>query len=527
MLENEAKGSYGSYSKIGRPLAERIHFLLTKEQIFSEKSPHKKHINDYFKNESPLKNKENDIDIFSENINTKNSKISKDKSLSIDASNPHDTIPTTENNNFFREKQRYIFHFYRHNEIEKKKDKLKFRKSIDYNPKTNIIYKKVNSGPKWATLTGRDNNNNIKIIDYKFYFTNSKFLAKHEPGFNMRKQTQRGPLTIYYDSRIRTDEHFSSKKKNYNSFNNNKPKSKFNFRNKKLLKKLKKLNLSESNKNFSGPKNKDILDIKKNNQKNKLKNDLSLKKNEYTIIPDNKTNKKRKNINLNKKLNKDNHSINFAKYVSREKLYKIATSKKNIQRSFFNPRYSLIKPRTCSMVFYDKESKSNIPQKKFKGVESHLFYDPNKIINKINNHSESNALNFGIMCGRINDSDLPFHMLNSNNRVSLDTMTEKSLRMNSYSNEGCENAIINPYNKKFYKTLLNDFFVYKDDLKSKFKTLNKVNEKNKYLTQVNYRKKDKDSPCVVNNQLDDINLRTTTSNSINTIKRNRLLDFYF
>ena len=95
MLENEAKGSYGSYSKIGRPLAERIHFLLTKEQIFSEKSPHKKHINDYFKNESPLKNKENDIDIFSENINTKNSKISKDKSLSIDASSPHDTIPTT------------------------------------------------------------------------------------------------------------------------------------------------------------------------------------------------------------------------------------------------------------------------------------------------------------------------------------------------------------------------------------------------------------------------------------------------
>ena len=179
------------------------------------------------------------------------------------------------------------------------------------------------------------------------------------------------------------------------------------------------------------------------------------------------------------------------------------------------------------MVFYDKESKSNIPQKKFKGVESHLFYDPNKIINKINNHSESNALNFGIMCGRINDSDLPFHMLNSNNRVSLDTMTEKSLRMNNYSNEGCENAIINPYNKKFYKTLLNDFFVYKDDLKSKFKTLNKVSEKNKYLTQVNYRKKDKDSPCVVNNQLDDINLRTTTSNSINTIKRNRLLDFYF
>ena len=521
MIENEAKGCYGSYSKLGRPFAERIHYLLNKEEILSGKFSRKKHNNDFNKSESSPKNKENDIDIFAENANEK---IQKDKYISLDSSIHHDPYRTIQINNYYEQrKQNFSFHINTHKLLDKRKNnKLKVRKSIDYNPVMNIIWKRVVSGPQWATLKGREQNN-IKNTDFKFYFSDSNFPPNHKIGFIMKKQTQRGPLPIYYDLRIRTDKGFNFKNKYVLTDNNEKSKTKINFRNEKIIKNLKTLNSSECNENTSSSKNENEINLndEKNDQKNNVKNIINLKKNQLKIKMDNKNKiiKKYFDLNENKNIFKDNHSIDFAKTISREKLNKIKKPKQNIQRNFFSPRYSFVKPRLLSMVYYDKDNKSNTPQKKFIGVESHLFFDPNKIINLVNNHQKTNALNFGIMCGRDNDNDLPSHMLNSNNRVSIDTMTKKSLRMNSYSNEFFDNMRVKPYDKKLYKTIINSILTNSKSSKIKFKSLNKIKTKNK---------KYENPPSIINNnQLDKINLRTEVNESLKAIKRNKLLDFYF
>ena len=534
MEENETKGWYGSYSIVGRPLAERIHYLLNKDDIISGRLAHKKNNNDQNKSGSSMKNKDNNIDIFAENINEKTStKNTKDKNMSIDISVCHDTN-TTIDNNYLKEKQNYSFHINKHKELSKRKnDKIKARKSIDYNPKMDIIWKKAISGPQWDTIKGRENNIS-KTTDFKFYFTNSHFLPKHKAEFIMKKQTQRGLLPIYSDSRIRTDKAFNSKHKHKKNYflvdNDNKRKVKINFRNKRLFNNLKGLNFSESNENSSFSKTHFILDKQKNNTKNSNKNTLNINKNQFKIITNNKTNKKRNNFNLNKnkKLFKGNHSIDFSKYISREKLNRISLSKKSIQRYFFSPRYSLVKPRSVSMVSYDKDKISNTPPKRFEGVESHLFFDPNKIINKVNNHTEPNAPNFGIMSGRVSNSDLPFHMLNANNRTSLDIMTGKSLRMNSYSNEVCENTNSESFNNRLYKSIINNILDNKDGIKARFKLFNNTNGWDKNSSKLFLKKKYEDSPCTVGNQLENQNkLKSSLKKSLKTIKRNKLLDFYF
>ena len=63
----------------------------------------------------------------------------------------------------------YNSHYLHHKEIEKQINKFKehqnlYINSMKYNPKMNLIWKRVISGPKWNTISGRER---INTINYK------------------------------------------------------------------------------------------------------------------------------------------------------------------------------------------------------------------------------------------------------------------------------------------------------------------------------------------------------------------------
>ena len=119
----------------------------------------------------------------------------------------------------------------------------------------------------------------------------------------MEKMTQRGIIPVYYDLRIRNDKPFIITDKTMNPI---------------------KLNNITSKTEIS--LNKTSEQTKSNNSSKNYR----LKKNAYSSP-------------------EINHSINFAKSLSREQ-YNYATRNREGVRPFFNPKYNLVEPRSLTMV---------------------------------------------------------------------------------------------------------------------------------------------------------------------------------
>ena len=127
------------------------------------------------------------------------------------------------------------------------------------------------------------------------------------------------------------------------------------------------------------------------------------------------------------------------------------------------------------MVSYSKKIKGKSTPKKFVGVDPHLFYDANKVINKINNHKEINAPNFNIMTGRNWDSGpLPAFMVKLCDRKSLETMTDKGLKMNNYANLDFQKNYSTFHPKKSFNKVINYTLFKKNDeiLEEELKKIN-------------------------------------------------------
>ena len=112
------------------------------------------------------------------------------------------------------------------------------------------------------------------------------------------------------------------------------------------------------------------------------------------------------------------------------------------------------------MVTYNNKVKGKSISRRMKGIDSNLFYEPDKVINKINNHKITNAPNLKIMVGRDNDNikdnvNLPGHMINIYNRNSLEVLTEKGLKMNNYKQSGLGNDYTSFCNKKSFNMIIN------------------------------------------------------------------------
>lgn len=397
MFENAAKGWYGSYSKVGRDSAEKYPMIMQKDKILTNQFKKYK-IKDYFNTDDELeteKTVEYGEDIFSQTYKRKIEK--KERYKNVCALKTEKTMTDDY-------KYHHIHHkgLHDYNLIIKGQKKYQTNSSVNL-PKDELTTKRVLTGPEWSLLTGRENRSlNKKIMKPDFYDINDDN-KKDINTFEMIKQTQRGNLPISYDLRIRIDEPFNKtaihKRKN-------------RFSQIKLAK----------TQNIESPKN--------------GKSKITFKKFEK----------------------KENNSLSFAKNISREKYYYLTRDRNEI-RPFFIPNYNFVEPRSISTVAYNRKSNKNPPLKRNIGIETNLFFDPFKSINKVNNHKTENSPDLKAMEGRENDDDkeeysLPGHMNNIHNRNSLDVLTKKTLKMNNYINGEMKNYF-SSFNKKSFNLIIN------------------------------------------------------------------------
>ena len=442
MFENPAKGWHGSYSIVGRSSAEKYHLILIKDLILSGKYK-KKQIKNYFTvNETvPIKKlkKEDKIDIFDEPFRDK---VEKNNEYTSKRKKIYEPFAP------YRMPERYKFHQNHHKELDNYNTILKQSKkyspgSGNYNPKMDYIWKKTITGPTWDIMSGREkkfvklktdidkvntkvrnkrrnkidineiekNNNkntlNVETIrknKYDFYPNRkmNSIICQKIYGISMEKQTQRGNLPISYDLRIRNDRPFQAR-------DNSRDTSK------------EKIYKNESN---------DIIKYDKTRNRYESEESKSLKK------------------------PKVNNYIDFSKKLSREQYDNLFKDKEVVP--FTIPNYSQVEPRCLTMVSYTSKINKKKIKKKLKGIDNTLFYNPDKIINKVNNHKEVSVPNFKIMVSRPDDQGpLPSYMIKKFDRASLETITQKGLKMNGYANVGFKTYSSSFYPKKSFNKIIN------------------------------------------------------------------------
>ena len=554
MFENNAKGWYGSYSVIGRNLVQRFTLILKKDEILSGNLK-KAYFGDYFTKD--------DTKIEEENNNKKNNKI--------DIFSPeYDILKEEKMNNKKREnmvqnanlcthlilaeKERYKFHQYHHKNEERNLRLIRKRDNknlVSYHPKMDFIWKKTITGPKWKLLKGRDF---LQTDTNNFQKANSNEKPKGKNNFNlslkydnfnsipMIKQTQRGDLPLSYDSRIRFDVPFipddNIKEKKDDKLSNINIKNKRNDKNKKILKTFDKIR----NKNISlneRPKylktysnNFNINDSQKVSVNSKLRNNSSHRKGHRSHIT-NLKNYNRNNL-IKSSLDKDtfNKTIDFSKTLPRTpNLF----SQKKVEQSipsFSSPNYKLTEPRSISMVSYSKKIRDKIIPKKFIGIDPQIFLEPNKVLDLVNNHKKVSVPNFDIMSGRNQrEGPLPAYMINLWDRRSIETMTDKGLKMNNYSNSNFHRDSYSMFKpKKSYNKMIN-YTIMKNDNEKIDEELKNINEEvfgNKKLKKLieTYSKDDKDN---INNKInfDVISLKSYKRERKKFQKNNFPLNYKF
>ncbi len=497
MIENEAKGWHGSYSSIGRISAEKFPMILIKDEILKGRYKKKK-IKDYFSTEEELNNNkiilDEGDDIFNTDYKTK-IKLKKKKKEICKPDAKKKCVP-----------EEYKYHNLHHKDLFNYNNKMKDQtnlSSIAYDPKKDFVWSKTLSGPQWNSLCGREKGGifkwGIEPIAPKTKLTkniNGNTFYSLRKGVPMNKMTQRGIIPTYYDLRIRNDKPFIKSSKTMNT----------------------KRNLNTLNK-------KDL------NQLNIISNtDISFKQTTDQTSDFSKNNKLKKNLYSSPNMN---HTINFAKNLSREQYNFVRRNKEGV-RPFFTPKYNLVEPRSLTMVSYNKKSKGKSAPKRLEGIDINLFYEPDKIINKINNHKESSVPIFKYMSNK-NDEEgkLPSHMHNIFNRGSLEIMTEKGLKMNNFKNVGTRNEYSTFCQKKSFNKIINYGLIKNEKMIQGVTSLEKLakalgrNQRLKNMMEFYVKNLDDDRVQFTGNKFDSITLKSIKLNGELSNKEKKLFSFNF
>ena len=518
MFENNAKGWYGSYSVIGRNLVQRFTLILKKDEILSGNLK-KAFYGDYFtKDDTKLEEennnkKNNKIDIFSPEYD-----VIKEEKMNIKKKENMVQNANLCTHLLLAEKERYKFHQYHHKDEERSLKiirKRDIKNLVSYHPKMDFIWRKTITGPKWNLLKGREflntEGNNIQKANSneKQKRKNNFNLSAKYKNFNsipMIKQTKRGNLPISHDSRIRFDVPFIP-------IENIDEKKFKNKRFKKNKKKLKTLDKKGNNNNSLSNEKQKFLKTYNNNfplndsQKisvcKKLRYNSSCTK-RHSHIRNLKNSNKNDHIKTSLDKNTFNKTIDFSKTLPRT--FNIFSKKKEEQAipSFSNPNYKLTEPRSISMVSYSKNVRDTFIRKKFIGIDPQIFLEPNKVLDLVNNHKKVSVPNFDIMSSRKQDEGpLPSYMINLWDRRSVETMTDKGLKMNYYSNSNFYRESYSTFKpKKSYNKMIN-YTIMKNDNEKIDEELKNINEEvfgNKKLKKLieTYSKDDKDN---INNKI--------------------------
>lgn len=489
IIENQAKGWHGSYSVVGRYSAERYPMILNKDKILEDRVIKKK-VKDYFSTEEDITKNQMIIEE-AESIFDKEPKPKKPKKRKGQLCKP------TKNEKKIIEE--YKYHQIHHKQLEDYIESTKGIKKIILTacePKYNLVEQRVIDGPEWGVLAGREKDFlSPKMEEYQ---TSANYYSKliedyGKKGVPMGYQTERGNLPIFYDLRIRTEKsppksptESEVNKENlmdkFKKFYNNNNKSK---RNEMTPIRLFEKNLSNYDYNLS-KSNKFFIDNKeKNNSKSKSNSKGNTKK---------KTKNKKNEIN-----DKNNHSIDFAKTFSREKYNFINRDRKGIH-PFINPNYKLVEPKCITMVSYNTKPTGILTSKRVEAFDNNLFYNPDTVIDKVNNHKKPSAPNFKIMVSRENDTSvkLPLHMMKIHNRNCLYTMTEQSLKMNNFSDFENKTQYSSFNNKKSFNNVVNQELLKNSEPSEKKlqKFLKKIGKMNKIQNLMEFYNKNLDEDII-------------------------------
>ena len=578
MFENEAKGWYGSYSRIGKGYAERFYIISHKEEIFSRENK-KIRIKDFF-NPDEIKQKtslEETLDVFKVYTSNKKNKAKILKSLLKQKKSFLD-YSMHNKKNLKKRKLNTI----NNSSISKNSQEMNQPGCTTYNPNYNYIKPRLIEGPLWKDVPGRNqkglNPNEDRIFseqieenkNYKYYVLECE---KSKCLVNMNKTTQRGEFGDIKDLRIRTDKAFiKPKKKNKtveNSLRTNKNNPNF-IRNKTSKhKSIRIVNRYEMNKQFYKPRElleKEIDYISRNQNKKRKKiskvflkeiglfdnsnNNINKEREKESI--NNEENQEKDNIKSSSSLNekskedinltkKNNQTVekknkekkcrapDFDKIISREQIEKARDPKFYII-PFISPNYTLVTDRPLTMTDYDK-SKYRIKNKdkKFKGLDYSYNYKPDEVIDKYNNHIPPKVPNFNYMTSRPNKDKcaLPSYMQNVHDRLSVCNLSDKSLLLNNFSNRGYSPATTTFFPKKSFNNIIN-YSMIKSKRKMECKIDEDIGKKIELLKlQVNYE------PQVYEqflkegtiNKFDKITMKTYTNKKINDSCINKKKDF--
>ena len=410
-----------------------------------------------------------------------------------------------------------------------------------YNPKYSAVFKRTPSTPQWCKISGRDLDKSVRRDEHPFYLQHEEILdtMAGKSFINMSKQTTRNLLGFK-----KINDNKSSKKRPFSAFSKLSKKSNKSLHSSKFQRSKNKSNTMMS-KNLSQYKKKDKKFTTKinrpmsgfnarmrrkmysnessiiNNSKNKSNskytsfnnknNSISSQKKEiidnisknddeeftqeisedsYDLYKNIYT-KELKNVNkfsIKKSTNKPLiKAPDFKQMISRENLDKLKDDKIPVV-PYLLPSFKSVRERPIMMVVYDRK-KHKINRCKsatMPRIDNTFYYDPNDILEHINNHVSSHPPNFNLMTSRPDDEDpLPSYMKKIYTRNGCFEMTQLSLKLNNYRNRGFTtltssffpklsfNKIIN-LNLLKSKKFLNNVIGNQRKFKSQFKDLGKA-----------------------------------------------------
>ena len=420
MFENDTKGWYGSYSIAGRESAEKYHIVVHKDEILNIGNKKLKTREIFSPDEiQQIESFEDQLNIF--------------KAYSSEKKNPMSDLIKEKKKKSIIPNHKLKYHNKHMSEGNKKK-KSSEPPCTRYYPRYEYIWPKLITGPSWKQSRGRTFNKK-EVDNQEFFHEDITFSPTSKCLVNMNKTTQRGDFIISNNVRIRTDK----------PFDNNALSERLKYKKKKKLK----------------------IEIL-NNNKTKSHNELDFENmsltNNNTINNDTISKRNNSSYNLKKEIN----APDFQKTISREQREKVKQTKMT-PSSYIQPNYSLVRERILTMTVYEKPRKYIPRIKTMKGFDSLITYQPDKVINKVDNHSEPKTPNFRLMTSRFDnkESKLPTYMQNVHDRKSMEIITEKSLKLNNYPNGKFMAPTSSFFPKRSFNNIINLNMLNSENLKGK------------------------------------------------------------
>jgi len=496
ILLNEEKDWFDNYSKAGKDATRYNKILIDTKKNIGRKPKKLKKVNTcpeiaafeaLEKKREDLLNDDN-IDIFEEPIEEKKEK-KENKYL----------------NQKLYFKTKYKYHDYHMNHLKKRE--VEYNPSCTkYNPKYNCVLKAPQSIPSWEKQLGRKPFKQKEVCD-KFYLEHDDIIDTMAGSAFIDMSKQPMGRQSYFDNQEKDNsiDNISVININYNNINYN-----FNENKKRPITSLTK-EITKTSSRISNKSNNDLIENYNNNNINKNKsfssrvnsakyNNSAININDFSNSNNNTIfsvkYKKRKtqtqNINSNNTAISSNSIEMFNRYyIERMKKIKAKHKKKKVSNSAFNsksrikapdfsknlsresldkikennnecvpyliPDYSQVRPQPKMMVSYSKKNTRHKIYKnqssKIKPVNYSLFYDADKAIENVNNHTTIHSPDFSLMTSRPIDNDpLPSYMKKIVDRSGV---SEFSLNMNNYKNRDFGTMRTSFFPKQSFNKMIN------------------------------------------------------------------------